>query len=315
VYPTVSAILQAEGLVKSYDGRRVVDGLSLECKEGEVLGLLGPNGAGKTTTLRMLYGFVEPEAGKIRVRGQDFETHRTQLKRLVGVCTQEDTLDYDFTVRQNLEVYASYFRPSVENVHARVDELLDAFGLDRYRNHSPHALSGGFKRRLLIARSVVHRPDVLYLDEPTTGLDPRARVEVWELIDALRKRGLAIILTTHYMDEAEKLSDRLLVISEGREVASGPVAQVTGELLGDHVIVIPPETEERATMVAFLAEELSVTTYEVLHELRGAVSTAGLGRFSERFGGARFDVRRPNLDDLFLSLALDPESASGEVDP
>jgi lipooligosaccharide transport system ATP-binding protein len=309
----VSAILEAEGLVKSYDGRRVVDALSLTCAEGEVLGLLGPNGAGKTTTLRMLYGFIESEAGSIRIRGEDFDAHRTELKRLIGVCTQEDTLDYDFSVHQNLEVYASYFRPRVEGLSARIEELLAAFGLDRYRDHSPHALSGGFKRRLLIARSVVHRPKILFLDEPTTGLDPRARVEVWELVDHLRDSGMAIILTTHYMDEAEKLSDRLLVLANGKSVADGTAVDVLGTLLGDHVLVIGPNAEEREAMVAFLRESMDVTPHEVLRELRAPVSTEGLARFSERFGEARFDIRRPNLDDLFLSLSLDPESISEEA--
>jgi lipooligosaccharide transport system ATP-binding protein len=140
----MSAFLAATGLVKSYDERRVVDALSLSCAEGEVLGLLGPNGAGKTTTLRMLYGFIDPEAGEIRYEGKLFSSHRTELKRLIGVCTQDDTLDYDFSVRQNLSVYASYFRPSVAGLDARVTELLARFGLDEYADASPHALSGGF---------------------------------------------------------------------------------------------------------------------------------------------------------------------------
>ena len=174
-------LLEAEGLVKSYGGRPVVDDLSLRCPARSVLGLLGPNGAGKTTTLRLLYGFIRPEAGSIRYRGEDFATQRSALKRGIGVCTQDDTLDYDFTVAQNLYVYAGYFRPTVRDLRGRVRELLDRFDLASYADASPRALSGGFKRRLLIARSIIHRPHVLFLDEPTTGLDPKARVAVWEL--------------------------------------------------------------------------------------------------------------------------------------
>ncbi len=299
-------ILRAEGLSKSYDGRRVVDDLSIECDEGEVVGLLGPNGAGKTTTLRMLYGFIDPETGSIRFRGQSFSEHRTELKRLIGVCTQDDTLDYDFSVRQNLVVYASYFRPRIDDIGARVAELLARFGLETYADHTPHALSGGFKRRLLIARSVVHRPRILFLDEPTTGLDPRARVEVWELVDAMRAEGMAIILTTHYMDEAEKLSDRLVVLADGRAVAEGTPSDVIGRLLGEHVVSVPASAPERDAIAAFVTDELGARTHRVLGELRVPLATAELGKLSERFPDGRFDVRRPNLDDLFLALSVTP---------
>jgi lipooligosaccharide transport system ATP-binding protein len=167
-----SAILEARGLTKSYGDRVVVDHLDLSCQPGTVLGLLGPNGAGKTTTLRMLYGFVPPDDGSIYFAGQRFSENRAEAKRSIGVCTQEDSLDYDFTVAQNLLIYASYFRPRVANLEGRVAELLDRFDLTAYADASPHVLSGGYVRRLLIARSIVHRPSVLFLDEPTTGLDP-----------------------------------------------------------------------------------------------------------------------------------------------
>ena len=198
-----TAILEARGLTKSYGSRMVVDHLDLCCHRGTVLGLLGPNGAGKTTTLRMLYGFVPPDDGSIHYSGQRFDENRAEAKRSIGVCTQEDSLDYDFTVAQNLLIYASYFRPRVANLEGRVAQLLERFDLASYADASPHVLSGGFVRRLLIARSIVHRPSILFLDEPTTGLDPSARLDVWELIDSMRAEGLAIVLTTHYMDEAE----------------------------------------------------------------------------------------------------------------
>jgi lipooligosaccharide transport system ATP-binding protein len=299
-------LLWAEQLVKSYGGRRVVDQLDLAVGAGSVLGLLGPNGAGKTTTLRMLYGFIEPEAGTISFAGRDFRAHRSEAKRQLGVCTQEDTLDYDLTVRRNLEVYASYFRPRVDQLRQRVDELLAMFELQSYADASPHTLSGGYKRRLLIARSVIHRPQLLFLDEPTTGLDPKARVDVWELVDAMRRTGMAIILTTHYMDEAEQLSDDIVVLSRGVDVAHGKTSAVLGDLVGEHVLVVPADTASRDEIEQWLRRELGHAPAKVLGELRAPLSKEQLGQFSATFSQARFSVREPNLDDLFLKLSVEP---------
>ncbi len=298
-----TAILEARGLTKSYGGRVVVDHLNLECCPGSVLGLLGPNGAGKTTTLRMLYGFVPPEEGTISYAGMEFSKQRSEAKRMIGVCTQEDSLDYDFTVAQNLLIYASYFRPRVENLEYRVAELLERFELTPYADDSPHVLSGGFVRRLLIARSIIHRPSVLFLDEPTTGLDPSARLDAWELIDSMRSEGLAIILTTHYMDEAERLSDELLVIHEGRDVVHGEPHRVIGDLLGEHVIVIPRREPARDRIETWLRGRGAEQVATVLGELRIAVSKDDLLALSSEFEGATWQVRPPNLDDLFIALA------------
>jgi len=298
-----TAILEADGLTKSYGGRVVVDHLSLRCRRGSVLGLLGPNGAGKTTTLRMLYGFVPPDQGTIRYDGRDFAEHRSQSKRTIGVCTQEDSLDYDFTVAQNLFIYASYFRPRVDDLERRVDELLERFELKPYAHASPHVLSGGFVRRLLIARSIVHSPRVLFLDEPTTGLDPSARLDAWELIDGMRADGIAIVLTTHYMDEAERLSDELLVINEGRDVAHGVPNEVIGELLGDHVVVVPRHEPARDQIESWLKHRGAEQVAKVLGELRIPVGKEDLAALSTEFEGASWQVRPPNLDDLFIALA------------
>ncbi len=299
----MSVLLEATGLSKIYDGKKAVDALDLRCESGTILGLLGPNGAGKTTTLRMLYGFTEPDAGTIRYEGRDFRAHRTEIKRLIGVCTQEDTLDYDFSVRQNLEVYAGYFRPPVARLRERVDDLLVRFGLDGYRDYTPHELSGGYKRRLLIARSIVHSPRVLFLDEPTTGLDPKARLDVWRLVDAMRGEGMGIILTTHYMDEAERLSDKLLVLADGKAVAQGTPAEVLDCVLGEHVVVIPPREPRRDSIARWLDAHVEARPSEVLGELRVPMSGAELAAFGQAFEGARYAVRMPNLDDLFLELA------------
>ena len=298
-----TAILEARGLTKRYGSRLAVDHLDLRCRRGTVLGLLGANGAGKTTTLRMLYGFVPPDDGAIYYGGKRFTDHRTEAKRHIGVCTQDDSLDYDFTVSQNLSIYASYFRPKVPGLKKRIEELLDRFGLAQYANESPYVLSGGFVRRLLIARSIIHAPSVLFLDEPTTGLDPSARLDVWELIDGLRAEGLGIILTTHYMDEAERLSDELLVIHEGRGVAHGEPHHVIDSVLGDHVVIVPKGEPAREEIAAWLRDRGAHEVVSVLGELRVPVSKDDLAALTARFTDATWQVRPPNLDDLFIALA------------
>jgi lipooligosaccharide transport system ATP-binding protein len=225
-------LLDARGLVKHLGGRRVVDGVDLACREGEILGLLGPNGAGKTTTLRVLYGFLTADGGSIAFRGEDARGDLARAKRWIGVCTQEDTFDGDFTVEQNLYVAATYFRPRPRALRDRVEALLDRFDLRPHARAKPETLSGGFRRRLMIARALVHEPRLLFLDEPTTGLDPQARMAVWDLVSGLRRDGLGIVLTTHYMDEAERLSDALVVLSRGRVVAGGAPRAVGGVLVG-----------------------------------------------------------------------------------
>lgn len=295
-------MLEARGLTKSYGGKRVVDGLDLDVGRGEVLGLLGPNGAGKTTALRMLYGFTPPEAGRITYDGRDFALERTELERLIGVCTQDDTLDEDFSVAQNLRVYAGYFRPRVKDIAARVETLISRFGLEAHRDAPPSTLSGGYKQRLLIARSIVHEPAILFLDEPTTGLDPVARVELWRLVDELRAEGLAIVLTTHYMDEAERLSDRLCVLQRGRAVARGRPSDVLGELVGEQIMVVDRGDPHREDLARFF-EARNLETHAVLGEIRAALRPADHVALEERFSGMRFRLRDPNLDDLFLLLS------------
>ena len=296
-------LLVAKGLCKSYEGRRVVDGLDLHCAAGTVLGLLGPNGAGKTTTLRMLYGFIAPEAGEIFYDGKPFAAQRSACKRLIGVCAQEDTLDHDFSVERNLRVYATYFRPQIADIDKRIAELMALFGLTPFAQQSPEHLSGGFKRRLMIARSLVHEPRILFLDEPTTGLDPAARVEVWQLVSMLRAQGLAIILTTHYMDEAERLSDECVILSQGKTIAQGAPRALLGSILGEHVAVLPADQVPAAEMEAWAAAHLGLAPARVLEDWHVPLKGAQLALFSAQFPDARFAVRDPTLEDLFLQLS------------
>jgi lipooligosaccharide transport system ATP-binding protein len=299
----MAPLLEARGLVKALGGRRVVDGVDLECRSGQVLGLLGPNGAGKTTTLRMLYGFLRPDAGSIRFQGEEVARDLHRVKRWIGVCTQDDTFDGDFSVEQNLSMAARYFRPAPTDPRARVDELLDRFALRPFARLRPEALSGGFRRRLMIARALVHRPRLLFLDEPTTGLDPQARVGVWDLVDGLRSEGLGIVLTTHYMDEAERLSDVLTVLGQGRVVAHGTPKTVLGDVLGEHVVVLRSDAATTAAVAPWLAARGLGPPVSVLGDWHVALRADELAQFALAFPALRYEVRVPTLDDLFLKLA------------
>lgn len=295
-------LLAATGLVKSLGGKRVVDGIDLACRAGEVLGLLGPNGAGKTTTLRMCYGFLRPDAGQIQIAGYDLAQDGDRARRSLGVCTQDDTFDSEFTVRGNLVQTGQYYRPRQADLSTRIDALIERFGLGPYANQKPETLSGGFKRRLMIARAVVHQPRVVFLDEPTTGLDPQARVAVWELINGLRADGLAIVLTTHYMDEAERLSDRLQILQAGRVRAAGLAKAVLGDVVGEHVVLLPAAAPEAAQVVQWLKDR-GAKPAQILADWHVALDAAGLAAFVAAFPALRYEVRPPTLDDLFMALS------------
>lgn len=312
--PVSNALLEAVNLEKSLGGKRIVQGIDLMCAAGEVLGLLGPNGAGKTTTLRMCYGYLRPDKGTIRIAGHDLAHEPDAARRRLGVCTQDDTFDADFTVRGNLVQAGRYFRPRQPDIEKRIEMVLDRFGLREYADNKPDTLSGGYKRRLMIARSVIHQPSVVFLDEPTTGLDPQARVAVWELISALRAEGLAIVLTTHYMDEAAKLSDRLQVIQAGRVRASGSAAAVLGDVVGEHVALIPVAAPKVDAALAWLRSHPSmlrpVRPAQVLAHWHIALDARGLAAFVAEFPDLAYEVRRPTLDDLFLALATESGEAA-----
>jgi lipooligosaccharide transport system ATP-binding protein len=214
----MSTAVKARGLVKRYGEIVAVDGIDFEVHAGICFGFLGPNGAGKTTTMKMIYGLAQVDAGELSVLGLDARRKRREVKARIGVVPQEQNLDRELTVRENLAVQALYHGVRGDG---RIEELLDFTRLRERAEAKPAELSGGMKRRLLIARALVNEPELVVLDEPTTGLDPQARIAVWGLLEDLRSEGVTLLITTHYMEEAERICDRLVIMDGGRIVSEG----------------------------------------------------------------------------------------------
>jgi lipooligosaccharide transport system ATP-binding protein len=223
------AAIVGRDLHKSYNGRVAVDAVDFEVPAGTCFGFLGPNGAGKTTTMKMIYGLATVDGGELRVLGMDVATQRREVKALLGVVPQETNLDGEFTVLENLLVHASYFGIARELATERARRLLEFTELVERADEKIETLSGGMKRRLLVARALINEPRIVVLDEPTTGLDPQARLSVWRAMEELKQQGVTLLLTTHYMEEAARLCDRLVVMDLGKIVAEGEPAELMRE--------------------------------------------------------------------------------------
>jgi len=295
-----SPLLRIRGLTKAYAGHPAVDDLSLEIAPGECLGVIGPNGAGKTTTIRMCLGLVAPDAGTIEAFGLPIPSRVREAKQRIGVVTQFDSLDPDFTCAENLRVYGRYFGLPRPLIDERVPRLLEFAALQSKAHAIPAELSGGMKRRLSLGRALINDPDLLLLDEPTTGLDPQARHLMWERLKNLLQRGKSILLTTHFMDEAERLCDRLLVIDHGRKIAEGtPRGMIAQHLESDVVEVYGEGAAATARSHAALAERVETSGETVFFYLRDA---RALLRVLSQEPGVRYLHRPANLEDLFLKL-------------
>ena len=299
----MNTTIHAEGLVKRFGDLVAVDGLSFQTTGGECLGFLGPNGAGKTTTIKMLSGQSPMDGGRAEVLGMDVTRRPRDVKQLLGVCPQEDNLDTDFTVEENLHLYASYFGIPMRTAKERADELLDFVQLAERRHSDIRSLSGGMKRRLLLARSLMNEPRLLILDEPTTGLDPQARHQVWGVVDDLKQEGITILLTTHYMDEAERLSDRLLVVDEGTIIAEGAPQTLIQETVGPEVVEAWGDPDHLADIVGDfegLWEQMGRRIY--FFPRRVEACRAIMDRAEETEGVQRVLHRPATLEDVFLHL-------------
>ena len=299
-----SPLLHVAGLHKRYGDSTVVDDLSFEIAPGECLGVIGPNGAGKTTTIRMCLGLTAPDGGTIEaVNGLQMPRDALAIKARWGVVSQFDTLDPDFSCAENLVVYGRYFGLSRSQILPRVPGLLEFAALSHKANAKPGELSGGMRRRLSLARALVNDPQLLLLDEPTTGLDPQARHLMWERLQVLLQQGKSILLTTHFMDEAERLCSRLLVLDHGRKIAEGKPRDLIAEHLEPDVVEVygqgavalaeAPELEAMAARVEVSGETVFFYTQDARRLLDALVTGhAGLRTFH----------RPANLEDLFLKL-------------
>jgi len=296
--------VRAEGLTKRFGSFVAVDGIDFEVREGEAFGFLGPNGAGKSSTMRML-GCVSPlSGGTLRILGMDPVTDGPRIRARLGVVPQQDSLDEDLTLRENLIVYARYFDLPRAEAGRKADEMLEFAQLSERARERVEPLSGGMKRRLTIARSLVNDPELLLLDEPTTGLDPQARHLVWDRLYRLKQQGVSLVLTTHYMDEAEQLCDRLVVMDGGHIVAEGSPLELIERYSTREVVEIrmrAGENEATATRVAALADRVEALPDRVLLYVDdGDAAVARLHEHGIRAEGLL--VRRSSLEDVFLTL-------------
>jgi lipooligosaccharide transport system ATP-binding protein len=297
-------LVHARGLTKRFGPFTAVDGIDVDVRRGEAFGFLGPNGAGKSSTMRMI-GCVSPaDAGTLRVLGMDPAVDGPSIRARLGVVPQEDTLDMELSVRENLLIYSRYFGLSWPEARQRADRLLEFVQLSERAEAKVDVLSGGLKRRLTIARSLVNEPDLMLLDEPTTGLDPQARHAVWDRLFRLKQQGVTLVLTTHYMDEAEQLCDRLVVMDKGRIVAQGSPLDLIRTCSTREVVELRftfEETQDMAAKVQDLAERLEVLPDRLLlYTDDGDAAAAAI--HARGLAPASLLVRRSTLEDVFLRL-------------
>jgi lipooligosaccharide transport system ATP-binding protein len=272
---------------------------------GEILGFLGPNGAGKTTTVGMMYGGVLPTRGEVHFGDLRIPKDGREARAAMGIVTQEDNLDPDFSVFHNLSIFAKHYGFSREQARSRADELIDRIGLTEHRNHKPDELSGGLKRRLVLARALINRPRLVFLDEPTTGLDPDSRQGFWKLVADLRTEGCGVILTTHYMDEAQRLSDRLILMQQGQIVDEGTPIELIHRVIGQEVIEAEGVDE---SVLREIADRTSAWLrpfgqgwlLSIAPDHRQAILDQ-----LEALPSTRLTIRAANLEDVFLRLTGD----------
>lgn len=294
-------VVRVDGLTKHYGSRSVVEGISFSIRQGECVGFLGPNGAGKTTTISMLLGLVTKSGGAIRILDLDIPADQGRAKRLIGVVPQTDSLDPDLSVEENLLTYAGYFDIPRSTARHKADELLDFFALANRRHEIIQHLSGGQRRRLLLARALINEPRLLILDEPTVGLDPQTRHLMWERLEVLHERGTTMLLTSHYMDEVSTLSDRVLILDHGRIVSQGEPRQLITELVGIEVF----EVEGCEAELDELERSFKIcdaTTERVGGKLF-VYTREDCSRLEAMLRESSHWLRRPaNLEDLFIQI-------------
>ncbi len=294
------AVIEARELVKQYGTFTAVNGVNVSVQAGECWGLLGPNGAGKTTFLRMVVGHIPPTQGQLTVLDYVIPKSAKTMRKRIGVVPQQDNLDPDFTVRENLKSYARFFGLVGRKMDAYFDELLEFANLQNYANSRISALSGGMQRRLSLIRALVNQPDLLILDEPTTGLDPQARQVVWQRLRSLKNRGMTLVLTTHYMEEAERLCDRITIMDQGKILDTAPPTELLKRHIENSVVEVhgPNLAQWHAEFHALATrhEQVGETGFYYLDDPDQLVQTL------RHFDGVRYLQRAANLEDVFVKL-------------
>lgn len=294
------AIVKGSNVVKHYNGFKAVDNISFSIERAECFGFLGPNGAGKTTVMKMIYCRSPMESGEIIVDGLNVRTHPRKIKSVIGVATQEDNLDRDLTIYENLEVYSRYFDMPRKIAAERIERLLKFFDLEEKRSTRVDELSGGMKRKLTVARALINDPRILILDEPTTGLDPGARRQIWDVVNQVKSEGKTIILTTHYMDEAQELCDRIAVMFGGKILEYGSPEELIEKIVGRNVCEVYAPDEETTRGIK---RQISDGLEQVGSRLYVYGNDAeALREKCKAATGYDYHVRGTTLEDVFLRL-------------
>jgi lipooligosaccharide transport system ATP-binding protein len=297
-------MIVAKDLRKTYGDFVAVDGIDFQVKQGEAFGLLGPNGAGKSTTMRMIASTSMRSGGVLEILGKDPNSHGPEIRAHLGVVPQQDNLDRELKVWENLYIYGRYFGLSRKFMKNKIEELIAFAQLEDKRNSKTEELSGGMKRRLTIARALVNEPDILMLDEPTTGLDPQARHVLWDRLFRLKEQGVTLVITTHYMDEAEQLCDRLVVMDKGRIMAEGSPAELIKQYSSKEVLEVrfgSSQNQQAARQIEGLGDRTEVLPDRILiysengEKILEKIVKLGLSPLTSL-------VRRSSLEDVFLRL-------------
>lgn len=295
-----SPIISAQNLRKTFGSLIAVDNVSFQVFPGECFGILGPNGAGKTSTIRMIYGFSPMTSGTLEVFSLDITRNIRAIKSRIGVCQQENNIDPDLTVQQNLEVFARYFNMPSSAARTQAQNLLKFMALDHRKDAKATELSGGMMRRLVLARALLNKPDLLILDEPTTGLDPQSRHQVWERLEELQAKGLSILLTTHNMEEASRLCDRLIIMDHGRVLVEGEPLELIKQYMGRDIIEV---AEPNETLRAFIRSR-NLQHEDLGHRLIVYVEEGNVlyHEISKDYCKEGCIMRMATLEDVFLKL-------------
>jgi lipooligosaccharide transport system ATP-binding protein len=300
---SLPAVIQAKNLVKRYDDKNVVDDLSFEVYKGECFGILGPNGAGKSTVMKMMYCSALLNSGELYILDLNVKKNFREIKSRIGVVPQDEGLDTDLTVYENLIVYASYHDIAKDEAEKKAKALLRMMHLDEYADRQVETLSGGMKRRLAIARGLVNNPELVFLDEPTTGLDPQARLWMWEFFNQMKREKSTLVLTTHYMEEAEMICDRIAIIDKGKILAIGTPKDLIRQHIGKEVV----EFETSPVDVNYYTGRLKSFNYHyqvIKNTVHVLIQENQEGRKAlELFASDRITLRRPTLNDVFLKLS------------